>query len=98
MAKIISYKTHTSGVPLGGIGSGSVELLPDGDFHYWQIYDPPRRIERCHDSKVDDGEGSTGFSRKRKRLRTCCILPLFLRFIRTPGRKICPLWSRVAGF
>lgn len=22
MAKIISYKTHTSGVPLGGIGSG----------------------------------------------------------------------------
>jgi len=60
MAKIISYKTHTSGVPLGGIGSGSVELLPDGDFHYWQIYDPPRRIERCHDSKVDDGEGSTG--------------------------------------
>lgn len=60
MAKIISYKTHTSGVPLGGIGSGSVELLPDGDFHYWQIYDPPRRIERCHDRKVDDGEGSTG--------------------------------------
>ena len=60
MAKIIARKTHTSGVPLGGIRSGSVELLPDGDFHYWQIFDPPRRIERCHDSKVDDGEGSTG--------------------------------------
>ena len=60
MAKITAYKTHTSGVPLGGIGSGSVELLPDGDFHYWQVYDPPRRIERCHDRKVDDGEDSSG--------------------------------------
>ena len=37
MAKITTTKTHTSGIALGGIGSGSVELLPDGqkiDFTY----------------------------------------------------------------
>ena len=60
MAKITSYKPHTSGVPLGGIGSGCVELWPDGEFHSWQIYDPPRRTSLSHDRKVDDGEGSTG--------------------------------------
>jgi len=60
MAKISAFKAHTSGVPLGGIGTGSVELQPDGEFHYWQIYDPPRRIQPCHGQKVDDGEGSTG--------------------------------------
>jgi uncharacterized protein (DUF608 family) len=60
MAKITTNKTHTSGIPLGGIGSGSVELLPDGEFHYWQIANPPRLTTRCHDKKVDDGEGSTG--------------------------------------
>ena len=27
MAKIIARKTHTSGVPLGGIGSGSVTSI-----------------------------------------------------------------------
>lgn len=42
MAKITTTKNHTSGIPLGGIGSGSVELLPDGEFHYWQIANPPR--------------------------------------------------------
>lgn len=60
MAKITATKTHTSGVPLGGIGSGSVELLPDGEFHYWQIANPPRFTTRCSDQKADDGEGSTG--------------------------------------
>ncbi len=60
MAKITTTKTHTSGIVLGGIGSGSVELLPDGEFHYWQIANPPRLTTRCHDEKVDDGEGSTG--------------------------------------
>ena len=60
MAKITTTKIHTSGVALGGIGSGSVELLPDGEFHYWQIANPPRITTRCHDKKMDDGEGSTG--------------------------------------
>jgi uncharacterized protein (DUF608 family) len=60
MAKITTIKTHTSGIPLGGIGSGSVELLPDGEFHYWQIANPPRLTRISLDKKVDDGEGSTG--------------------------------------
>ena len=29
---------HMSGVPLGGIGSGSVEVRPDGYFHDWLIF------------------------------------------------------------
>ncbi len=60
MAKITTTKTHTSGIALGGIGSGSVELLPDGEFHYWQIANPPRLTRRSNENKVDDGEGSTG--------------------------------------
>ncbi len=60
MAKITTTKTHTSGIPLGGIGSGSVELLPDGEFHYWQIANPPRLTSRCHEKKVNDGEINTG--------------------------------------
>lgn len=60
MAKIISTKTHTSGIALGGIGSGSVELMPDGEFHYWLIANQPRITESCCEAKVDDGESSTG--------------------------------------
>ncbi len=60
MPKITTTKTHTSGIALGGIGSGSVELLPDGEFHYWQIANPPRLTEVCFENKADDGEGSTG--------------------------------------
>ena len=60
MAKITMYKTHSSGIALGGIGSGTVELLPDGEFHYWQIANPPRFTTVSWEKKVDDGEGSTG--------------------------------------
>ena len=60
MAKITTTKTHTSGIALGGIGAGSVELLPDGEFHFWQIANPPRFSERCNEDKVDDGDKSTG--------------------------------------
>ncbi len=60
MAKIISTKTHLSGIALGGIGSGSVELMPDGEFHYWLIANQPRITESCCEDKVDDGEKSTG--------------------------------------
>lgn len=60
MPKITTTKTHTSGIALGGIGAGSVELLPDGEFHYWQIANPPRFEKRSHEDKVDDGESSTG--------------------------------------
>lgn len=60
MPKITATKTHTSGIALGGIGSGGVELLPDGEFHYWQIANPQRFAARSHEDKVDDGESSTG--------------------------------------
>ena len=60
MAKIISTKTHSSGIALGGIGSGSVELLPDGEFHSWLIANQPRITRVCFEDKVDDGEASTG--------------------------------------
>ena len=60
MAKIITTKQSNSGIALGGIGAGSVELQPDGEFHYWQIANPPRLTEVCWENKVDDGESSTG--------------------------------------
>ena len=60
MAKITGRKTHTSGIALGGIGAGSVELLPDGEFHYWQIANVPRFAKRSNEKKVDDGENNTG--------------------------------------
>ncbi|MBR3817479.1 MAG: hypothetical protein IKJ27_12235 [Clostridia bacterium] len=60
MPKITATKTHSSGIVLGGIGAGSVELLPDGEFHCWQIANPPRFAKRSNEKKVDDGEGSTG--------------------------------------
>lgn len=60
MARITTSKNHTSGIALGGIGTGSVELLPDGEFHYWQIANPQRFAGRSHEKKVDDGESHTG--------------------------------------
>lgn len=60
MAKITTVKSHESGIALGGIGAGSVELLPDGEFHFWQIANPPRVTRVCFEDKVDDGESSTG--------------------------------------
>ena len=60
MAKIMMTKPSSSGIALGGIGAGSVELFPDGEFHYWQIANPPRMTEVCWENEADDGEGSTG--------------------------------------
>lgn len=60
MAKIIMTKPSESGIALGGIGAGSVELMPDGEFHYWQIANPPRMTQVCWENKVDDGESYTG--------------------------------------
>lgn len=60
MAKITTEKIHKSGMPLGGIGSGSVELFPDGEFHFWQIANPERLTSVCGDNPSDDGEAHTG--------------------------------------
>ena len=58
--KIVTKKAHSSGIALGGIGAGSVELLPDGEFHSWLIANQPRITKVCFERKEDDGEGSTG--------------------------------------
>ena len=60
MAKIVSTKPSGSGIALGGIGAGSVELQPDGEFHFWQIANPPRLTEVCWENESDDGESSPG--------------------------------------
>ncbi len=60
MAKIITTKNHSSGIALGGIGAGSIELFPDGEFHSWLIANQPRITKVCFERKEDDGEGSTG--------------------------------------
>ena len=38
MTTIASHIRHASGIPLGGIGTGSVEIQPDGLLHDWQIF------------------------------------------------------------
>ena len=60
MAKIVMTKPSASGIALGGVGAGSVELFPDGEFHYWQIANPPRMTEVCWEKDADDGERHTG--------------------------------------
>ena len=62
MAKIISHKIQQSGIALGGIGTGSVELFPDGEFHQWQIANPPRWTTQLWEGDGSDtaGEGNTG--------------------------------------
>ncbi len=60
MPKITTTKNHSSGIALGGIGAGSVELLPDGEFHSWLIANQPRITKVCFERKEDDGESSTG--------------------------------------
>ncbi|MBP3294810.1 MAG: hypothetical protein J6N32_13750, partial [Clostridia bacterium] len=60
MAVIHSTIQHKSGIALGGIGTGSVELFPDGEFHQWQIANAPRWATVCGDAPVDNGEDNTG--------------------------------------
>jgi len=38
MVQILQQIQHNSGVPLGGIGTGSVEIHPDGLFHEWHMF------------------------------------------------------------
>ncbi len=50
-----------SGVPLGGLGTGSIELRPDGELHAWQIANPERFRKDCRKNlDADDGENLTG--------------------------------------
>lgn len=60
MASWVTTKQQECGIALGGIGTGTVELFPDGEFHQWQIANAPRWASRCNEKQVDDGEGSVG--------------------------------------
>jgi len=58
MAKIMAQMEHASGIPLGGLGTGSVEIRPDGYFHEWQIFNvgswAPWQPECCGKPKIPD--------------------------------------------
>lgn len=61
MAVFTTHPPVRSGVPLGGLGTGSIELRPDGEFHSWQIANPLRFRQDCRKQPdADDGENLTG--------------------------------------
>lgn len=65
MATIDARINHLSGIPLGGLGTGSVEIRPDGHFHEWQIFNlglwAPRQPEACRFDTPDVKPGSLAF-------------------------------------
>ena len=56
---------HTSGIPLGGLGTGSVEIRPDGYFYEWQVFNlgrwAPQQPERCRVEGPDMPPGALCF-------------------------------------
>ena len=92
MAKIIMTKPSQSGIALGGIDAGSVELMPDGEFHYWQIANPPRLTRVCWEEKADDGESHTGALSFRVRTNIAAIFGFYMDFgIENPENVTLPL-------
>ncbi len=58
---ITSVPQVRSGMPLGGLGTGSIELQPDGEFHFWQIHNPQIFSRDCRDiPHPDRGEKEAG--------------------------------------
>jgi len=51
--KIESSYCTASGVPLGGIGTGSVELRADGRFYEWHIFNNGRWAWRQEDREKE---------------------------------------------
>ena len=60
MARFTSKIQQKSGMALGGIGTGSVELWPDGEFHFWQISNQSRWSGTQGGFFADDGNQHTG--------------------------------------
>ncbi|HOX36765.1 MAG TPA: GH116 family glycosyl hydrolase [Candidatus Brocadiia bacterium] len=57
---------HASGIPLGGLGTGSVEIRSDGYFHEWQIFNlgawAPQQPKCCSAAPQPDmGPGALSF-------------------------------------
>ncbi|HUT23998.1 MAG TPA: GH116 family glycosyl hydrolase [Sumerlaeia bacterium] len=69
MAVIQSQIAHNSGIPLGGLGTGTVEIRPDGYFHEWQIFNlgerggdwAPQQPEACQGPGPDMPPGALAF-------------------------------------
>ncbi|MCY3020375.1 MAG: GH116 family glycosyl hydrolase [Planctomycetota bacterium] len=65
MATIIQHMQHENGIPLGGIGTGSIDIRPDGYFHEWQIFNvgrwAPRQPEQCTMSGPEMQPGALAF-------------------------------------
>jgi len=67
---------EASGIPLGGIGTGSVEVRSDGHFHEWMIFNlgRGRRTGRAARRTADMAPGALAFflwARPREALRWC---------------------------
>lgn len=60
MAKFTTVKNQECGIVLGGIGTGSVELFPDGEFHQWQIANNEKWAFALNGTNASDGEEHTG--------------------------------------
>ena len=60
MAKFRTTKNQACGIVLGGIGTGSVELFPDGEFHQWQIANVDKWAFPLNGTDASDGEEHTG--------------------------------------
>lgn len=61
MATFATRQIQASGLPLGALGGGSIELRPDGEFHMWQIANPERWRRDCRKRiDADDGERLAG--------------------------------------
>jgi len=65
MAAVTGRMAHASGIPLGGIGTGSVEIRPDGYFHEWQIFNlgqwAPQQPECCRTAGPNLGPDALAF-------------------------------------
>lgn len=65
-----SLINHVSGIPLGGIGAGTVELRPDGYFHDWLIFNTggwaPSQPDHERDARPDMPAGALSFSIRTK--------------------------------
>jgi len=55
MPSITHEMDHQSGIPLGGIGTGSIEIRPDGYFHEWQVFNTGPWAQEVSESPTPDG-------------------------------------------
>lgn len=57
MATIQGSIAHGSGIPLGGLGTGSVEIRPDGYLHEWQVFNVGQWAPRQPEGHSAEGRG-----------------------------------------